>query len=315
MHKVPFISTLSRRTWLLRTGAGLAAGSLALVGNSGALAQTASGSKIKVLVSFSILADLVKAVGGDAVEVSSLVGPNEDAHIFEPKPSHAKTLLSSQLLVVNGLDFEPWMTKLVRSAGYKGASVVASQGVAPRTMQEDGHTETDPHAWQNPLNVILYTNNIAQALSKVDVANAAHYQARAKAYVQQLQELDDWAQGLFKEVPMAQRKVITSHDAFGYFAQHYQVKFLAAQGLNTESEPSARQIAQLVRQMRREKVRTVFLENMGNPRLMAQLGKEAGAQVGATLYADALSAPDQPGANYLSMMRHNVEKLAQSMKP
>ncbi|MBT0571345.1 metal ABC transporter substrate-binding protein [Curvibacter sp. CHRR-16] len=279
------------------------------------MAQTTLATKLKVLVSFSILADLVKVVGGDAVEVSSLVGANEDAHVFEPKPSHAKTLLGSQLLVVNGLDFEPWMTKLVRSASYKGKTVVASQGVKPLTMQEDGHTETDPHAWQNPLNVILYVNNIAQALASVDPAHAADYQARAQAYVQQLQELDSWAQSMFKEVPKAQRKIITSHDAFGYFAQHYQIQFLAAQGLNTESEPSARQIAKLVQQMRREKVRTVFLENMSNPRLITQLSKEAGAQVGATLYADALSAPDQPGATYLGMMRHNIDKLAQSLKP
>lgn len=261
---------------------------------------------IQVTASFSILGDLVRAVGGERVRVNTLVGPDQDAHTFEPRPSDAKTLLGSQLLVTNGLDFEPWASKLAKSAGYKGAVVVASQGVKARP--------NDPHAWQNPANVVLYVRNIAAGLSKLDPGGKVSYQGNAEAYVKELQALDSWAEAQFASVPVAQRKVITSHDAFGYFADRYQITFLAPQGMNTDVEPSAKQVAQLITQIKREKIRAVFVENMSSPKLVAQLSQDAGAKVGANLYADALSAPGQPGATYLQMMRHNVTQLAAGMK-
>ena len=282
-----------------------------LLVSSLALAFLASGTataadKIPVTASFSILGDLVRVIGGDRVTVTTLVGPDEDAHAFEPKPADAKVILRTQLWVTNGLGFEPWADKLATSAGYKGASVVASSGVKALA--------SDPHAWQNPNNVVLYVRNIAASLAKVDASSAATYQANADAYVKQLQAVDAWATAQFAAIPLNKRKVITSHDAFGYFAAHYQIKFLAPQGVNTDAEPSAKQVAQLIRQIQREKIRAVFVENMSNPKLIAQLGKDAGATVGASLYADALSTANQPGATYLQMMRHNVTQLAAGMR-
>jgi zinc/manganese transport system substrate-binding protein len=279
--------------------------------------------KLPVTASFSILGDLVRVVGGDRVAVTTLVGANEDAHVFEAKPSDAKTLLASKLVVLNGLGFEPWARKLLKSSGYKGETVMAAKGVKARAMQEEkghgahaghAHEEMDPHTWQNPNNVALYVRNIAAGLAKVDAAGAATYQANAEAYVKELQALDAWAQAQIATIPADKRKVITSHDAFGYFAAQYGVKFLAPQGVNTEAEPSAKQVAQLIKQIQREKIRAMFVENMSNPKLIAQLSKDAGATLGASLYADALSTADQPGATYLQMMRHNVTQLVAGMK-
>jgi zinc/manganese transport system substrate-binding protein len=291
------------------------ASALALLGSHAFAAE-----KLPVVASFSILGDLVRVVGGDRVVVTTLVGPNEDAHVFEAKPSDAKALLASKLLVLNGLGFEPWAGKLLKSSGYQGGIASAAKGVAARHMEEEkshgdhAHEDTDPHAWQNPQNVVLYVRNIATGLGKADPAGAATYQANAEAYVKELQTLDTWAKAQIAAIPADKRKVITSHDAFGYFAAQYGVKFLAPQGINTETEPSAKQVALLIRQIQREKIRAVFVENMSNPKLIAQLSKDAGATLGASLYADALSSADQPGATYLQMMRHNVTQLVAGMK-
>jgi zinc/manganese transport system substrate-binding protein len=186
--------------------------------------------------------------------------------------------------------------------------------VKGRTMaDEHGHAEGDPHAWQNPNNVVLYVRNIAAALAQADPEGAGLFEARADAYAKELQELDAWAKTQFATIPLAKRKVITSHDAFGYFAAQYQITFLAPQGVSTDAEPSAKGVAKLIRQIQREKIRAVFVENMGNPKLIAQLSQDAGVTLGAALYADALSGPDQPGATYLDMVRHNVRALAAGM--
>lgn len=282
---------------------------------------------VPVVASFSILGDLVRVVGGERVSVITLVGPDEDAHVFEPKPTDAKTLVQSRLLIVNGLGFEPWAQKLAKSAGYKGETVAASRGVKPLVMAEEDahgekghkdkghhHDEADPHAWQNPHNVVLYTRNIAAALAKVDPAGATAYQTNANAYVKELQALDTWAKAQFVAIPADKRKAITSHDAFGYLAAQYQIKFLAPQGVSTDAEPSAREVAQLIRQIQRERIKAVFVENMSNPKLLAQLGKDAGVTVGPALFVDALSAAGGPADSYLKLMRHNVTQLAAGMR-
>ena len=294
---------------------------LLVAGFAGALllsgaAQAGGTPPLPVVASFSILGDLVRVVGGERVSVTTLVGPDEDAHVFTPRPADARAIVQSRLLVINGLGFEPWAQKLARSAGYKGETVIASQGVKPRAITEDkAHgDEADPHAWQDPDNVMLYVHNIAAALAKVDPAGASTYQANAAAYVKELQALDSWASGQFAAIPVDKRKVITSHDAFGYFAAHYGIEFLAPQGVSTDAEPGAKGVAQLIRQIRREKIKAVFLENMNNPRLLAQLSKDAGVSPGATLYVDALSAPGGPAGSYLALMRHNVRQLALGMQ-
>ena len=288
-----------------------------LVASAAALALLGSPAqatdKLAVTASFSILGDLVRVVGGDRVAVTTLVGPDQDAHSFEPKPSDVKTILAGKLLVSNGLGFEPWANKLVRSAGYKGPVLVASKGVKTRSMQEDGQVETDPHAWQSPENVVRYVRNIAAALSQADPQGAPDYQAHSEAYTKELLALDRWTKEQFASIPPAKRKAITSHDAFGYFAAQYGITFLAPQGISSEAQPSAKQVARLIRQIQREKIRAVFVENMSNPQLVEQLSKDAGVSLGGSLYADALSAPGQPGATYLDMMRHNVRELVAGM--
>ena len=286
---------------------------VALLGVVGWSSSASAVDKLPVVASFSILGDLVTIVGGDRITVTTLVAADSDAHIFEPKPAHVKSIAQARLLVVNGLGFEPWAAKLAKSAGYQGDTMVATQGVQPLSMTEDGKKSLDPHAWQNPRNVIIYVRNIAAALTKLDPAGAVQFRGHSESYIKELEALDIWATGQFAVVPQAKRKVITSHDAFGYFASHYQITFLAPQGMSTESEPSAKQVAQLIRQIKAEKIKAVFVENMTNAKLLAQLAKDAGVVPGATLYADALSAADKPGASYLQMMRHNITQLAAGM--
>ena len=270
---------------------------------------------VPVVASFSILGDLVRVVGAGRVHVITLVGPDEDAHVFEPKPADARAIVQSRLLVTNGLGFEPWAQKLAQSAGYKGELVVVSKDVKALAMTVGkGSAETDPHAWQDPNNVVLYVRNIFAALSKADPAGGDVYRANTEAYVKELQTLDAWAREQFAAIPLSRRKVITSHDAFGYLAAHYQIKFLAPQGVSTDAEPSAKEVAQLIKQIQREKIKAMFVENMSNPKLLAQLSRDAGVQVGAALYSDALSSAGQPGATYLEMMRHNVAQLVAGMK-
>ena len=273
--------------------------------------------KLTVMASFSILGDLVQVVGGERVNVTTLVGPDQDAHVFEPKPQDAKNLLQAKLLVLNGAGFEPWAQRLVKSASYKGATIAASQQVKLLNMpaeKKGDKPEIDPHAWQNPNNVIFYIQNITAALSKLDPEGVAVFKKNSEAYIAELRELDTWAKSQFAPIPNNKRKVITSHDAFGYFATQYQITFLAPQGISTEAEPSAKQVAQLIRQIKSEKIKAVFVENMSNPKLISQLSKDAGVTLGEALYADALSGADKPGSTYLKMMRYNVNQIVLGMQ-
>ena len=292
---------------------------------------------LPVVASFSILGDLVKVVGGERVKVTTLVGPDADAHTFEPRPADAKTVLGARLLVLNGLHFEPWAQKLAQSAGYQGTTLVASQGVQPRALPKERKTDgdsgrmsvqpralpkeagrdpegADPHAWQDPRNVMAYVKNIAKSLSSLDPEGARSYQINSETYIQELQALDNFAQAQFAALFPQQRQVITSHDAFGYFGARYQIKFLAPQGVSPEGEPSAKEVAQLIRQIRHDKIHAVFIENMSNPQLLAQISRDTGVTLGPKLYVDALSGPSEPGSSYLKMMRHNVVQLVAGMK-
>lgn len=274
------------------------------------LAQAAE--RIPVVASFSILGDIVANVGGDRIAVQSLVGPDQDPHVFEPAPADVAKVEHARLLVLNGLGLEGWMARLSKSSGYRGAVVVASQGMHAHTMlAEDGKgRETDPHAWQDPTNVILYVKNIAAALTKVDPAGAAEYRANAAHYTAELKALDTWARKQYAQFPKARRRVITSHDAFGYHGTHYGIEFLAPQGVSTESEASARDVAALIRQMKAEHINAVFMENMSNPKLIEQMAKDSGVQMSGKLYPDALSRADGPAPTYLKLLRFNVTQIA-----
>ena len=276
--------------------------------------------KLTVTASFSILGDLVRVVGGDRVVVNTLVGPNQDAHVFEPRPEDVKTIIRSRLLVANGLGFEPWMDRLAKAADYKGVILHASTGVTPRVpsgksgKSANSQAAADPHAWQSPVNVATYVDNIATALTQLDPANGATFTANRVAYIQELSALDQWIKAQIAPLPKEKRRVITSHDAFGYFADQYEVSFMAPVGVSTQTEASAKDVALLIRLIKREKIKAVFMENMNDPKLLLQLSKEAGVVPGAALYSDALSSASQPGATYLQMMRHNVSHLVRGLK-
>lgn len=270
--------------------------------------------KPQVVTSFSILADLTRAVGGEHIILTNLVGPDEDAHVFEPSPEHARTLLQADLIIANGLGFEPWLERLLASSEARGRRIDASQGVLPLWLEEDGEKVADPHAWQSLSNAEIYVRNITQALSQLDPAHAAAYAANRDAYLAKLHALLKQANSRLASLPASQRKVVTSHDAFGYLGQAWQLQFIAPQGLSTHDEPSAAEVAALIRQLRSEGVRAVFVENIRDPRLVRQIADEAGARVGGTLYSDAL-ASQGPASTYLGMFQHNLDTLLATLAP
>lgn len=274
---------------------------------------------LKVVASFSILGDMVKQVGGDLVDVETLVGPDGDAHVFQPTPADGKKVSGAAIVFINGLGFEGWMERLTTSADYKGKIVVASKGLtSTRTMTEEEGSEaktiTDPHAWQSLTNGRLYIKNIAAALSEADAAHAAQYNANAATVDKELAALDGWVKSEIATVPATKRKVITSHDAFGYFSGAYHVTFVAPVGISTEAEPSAKGMKQLITQLKQEGVKAIFFENMASEKVVKQLASEANVTVGPALYADALSAKDGPAPTYQAMFKYNVSKLVQGMK-
>ncbi len=268
----------------------------------------AHAEKLKVVASFSILGDMVHQIAGDNIELKTLVGPDGDAHVYEPSPADAKAIAAADLVVVNGLGFEGWLSRLIESSGYKGPVVIASSGVGALAFKGDGMAQ-DPHAWQSLANGRIYVANIRDALMKADGAHAAQYRDNAARYLRQLAELEEWVGHEIAKVPEAQRQVITSHDAFQYFAVAYGVHFIAPLGISTDSEASAADIARLIDQIRAQKIRAVFMENITDTRLIRQLESDGGAYVGGTLYSDALSRADGPAATYLAMFRHNVTQL------
>jgi zinc/manganese transport system substrate-binding protein len=275
--------------------------------------------KIKVVASFSILADLVRNVGGDRVEVAVLVGRSKDSHGFEPSPADSRRVAEARLVVVNGLGFEGWLDRLVRAAGGKVPVAVASAGIQPRAGAADetrfgrDHAGVDPHAWQSVANVSRYVANIRDALIKVDPAGKEAYAANAGAYLARLDALDQEIRRTLAGIPPDRRRVITSHDAFGYFADAYAIAFLAPEGLSTEAEPSARAVARIIGQIESARIGALFLENVVDPRLLRQIARETGARIGGTLYSDALTGPDGPAPTYLDMMRHNTRALAAAL--
>lgn len=286
---------------------------LALMG-SPARAQ----DKINVVASFSILGDLVKNVGGVRVEVTTLVGPNGDAHSFSPTPADARKLAAAKLVFVNGLGFEGWMTRLVRASGTKAPMAVASTGVELRRMEDHHHPGrqvSDPHAWQSVANLKIYVANIRDGLRAADPSGADFYEANAKDYLGKLDALEREVIETVGKIPAERRKVITTHDAFGYFAGAYRVEFIAPSGVSADSEPSARDVVRIVAQIRRQKIPAVFMENISDPRLMQQIARETGARIGGTLYSDALSDANGPAASVIDMMRSNVRELAKALAP
>ncbi|WP_145518664.1 metal ABC transporter substrate-binding protein [Yersinia bercovieri] len=281
----------------------------ALLSSPLAMAKT-----IEAVASFSILGDIVQQVGGEHVNVITLVGPNGDPHGFEPTPKNSKQLSKADVVFVSGLGLEGWLERLISASGYKGQVVVASTGVDSRKMDDEGKRVTDPHAWNSMANGIKYANNVMNALIVADPEDADYFRKRGGEYIQQLEKLDADAKAQFAAIPADQRKVLTSHDAFGYFSQEYGVNFLSPVGFSTESEASASGVAALINQIKQEKIKTYFIENQTDPRLVKQIAAASGAKAGGELYPEALSPAGGPAATYAEAFKHNVDTLVGSMK-
>ncbi|WP_353233075.1 metal ABC transporter substrate-binding protein [Pseudomonas helleri] len=287
---------------------------LAAVFALSSMAGLAQAKPIEAVASFTVLADMVQNVGGDHVHVTSLIGPNGDPHAYEPTPNDAQALKRADLVFVSGLHLEGWLDRLIKASGYQGQPVVLSNGIKTRSMEEDGKRITDPHAWNSAANGVVYVRNIISALQKADPANASDYQAKGEQYIQQLEQLDAYARAQVQAIPSGKRKVLTSHDAFGYFGDAYGVTFLSPLGFSTETEASASDVAKLIKQIKQEHVSTYFFENSSDPRLVKQIADASGAQPGGELYVESLSPADGPAPTYAQMFRYNVDKLTAAMK-
>jgi zinc/manganese transport system substrate-binding protein len=287
--------------------------SLALLALALPIGTAQAQDKIAAVASFSILGDLVKNVGGDRVALTTLVGPDGDAHVYEPNPADAKAVAEAKLVFINGLGFEGWMSRLVEASGSKAALVTASSGVTPIPFEAEGGHANDPHAFQSIPNAKIYVANIRDALAAADPAGKTVYEGNATAYLAKLDTLDAEIRAAINAIPKGQRKIITSHDAFGYFGKAYGFTFLAPEGISTEAEPSAKEVARLIRQIKADKVKAIFVENITDQRMIRQIAAESGAVIGGELYSDALSPPDGPAGTYIDMFRHNIKTLSAAL--
>ena len=264
---------------------------------------------VDVVASFSILGDFVQNVGGDRVRVSTLVGPGGDVHVYSPAPSDAQKIAESKLLVINGLGLEGWLPRLLQASGSKAPIVMATAGIAP--LKVGFHA--DPHAWQSVPEAKIYVTNIRDALVSVDPADAGVFRSRADIYLAKLDALDREVREAIARIPPNRRKLITTHDAFGYFASAYGIEFIAPIGVSTESEASARDIAGVITQIKTEKIPAVFLENISDPRLIRQISAETGARVGGTLFSDSLTSEKGNAPTYIDLVRHNIKALTSAL--
>jgi zinc/manganese transport system substrate-binding protein len=269
------------------------------------------------VATFSILGDLVRQVGGERVEVTTLVGPNGDAHVYSPTPADGRRLADARVIFTNGLNFEGWIDRLIKSSGAKAPKVEASRGVKPLEDREGGHGHghgsLDPHAWQSIGNAKIYAANIRDALIAADPDGKAAYEAQAAAYLVRLDEVEAQAKSLAARIPPERRKIITSHDAFRYFEAAYGIDFVSPQGVSTDAEASAKDVGRIIQQIRREKIAAVFVENVSDARLMERIAKETGARIGERVYSDALSEPGGPAGTYIDMMRHNIRAFSAAL--
>ena len=279
-----------------------------------ALSPSVFANTVNTVASFSVLGDIVQQVGGEHVKVSELVGPNGDPHTFEPSPKDSVLINKADVVFISGLGLEGWIDRLVTASGYKGDVVTASTGVKTRSMVEDGETVTDPHAWNSAANGVIYARNVMNALIKADPADAKYFQTQGQAYIQKLEKLDSWAKGKFAGVANDKRKVMTSHDAFGYFGQEYGVQFLAPVGFSTEAEASAADVGKLIDQIKQEHIHTYFIENQTDPRLVKQIAAATGAKSGGELYPEALTDANGEAPTYAIAFEHNVDVIYNSMK-
>jgi zinc/manganese transport system substrate-binding protein len=282
---------------------------LILLALAAAVAPARAENRLNVVASFSILGDFARNVGGERVSVTTLVGPDGDVHVYTPAPSDAQKVADAKLVIINGLGLEGWLSRLVQSAGGKATMITASQGITPRKLGADA----DPHAWQSVANAKIYVANIRDALAGADPAGGGIYRDNAGRYLAKLDAHDRDVRAAVAQIPEGRRKVISTHDAFGYFAAAYGIEFIAPQGVSTESEASARDIAAIITQIKTSKIPAVFLENISDPRLMRRISTETGARIGGTLYSDSLTGEKGDAPTYIDMVRHNIKALTSAL--
>ncbi|WP_442893495.1 metal ABC transporter substrate-binding protein [Bradyrhizobium sp.] len=276
-----------------------------------AIGPSRAAERLDVVASFSIIGDFVRNVGGNSVSVTTLVGPDSDAHVYAPTPADAKKIAGARLIFVNGLGFEGWLPRLVQSSGSRAKIVTASDGISPLRLG----SAADPHAWQSVGNAKVYVANISRALAAADPDGAEQFRKNAQAYVETLDALDREVRDAVARIPPDRRKVISTHNAFGYFAAGYGIEFIAPLGVSTESEPSARDIARIITQIRTAGIPAVFLENITDPRLIGRISAETGARIGGTLYSDSLTGEKGDSPTYIAMVRHNIKTLTSALSP
>ena len=301
----------------MRLKRSLALAALALA----ALASHAAAAPLKVVATFSVLGDMVATIGGDRVTLTTIVGGDGDTELYQPTPADARTLAEASVLVLNDInpEFEPWLDGLVRQSGFKGTKLVASRGAKIITEEEEGHgggksgPKSDQHAWHDLSNGAVYARNIGAGLAQADPANADFYKTRTDAYIAEIKKLDAWAKAEIATVPKAKRQVITSHDGFEYLGKAYGIKLIPARGWVNDKEPSAEDVSRLIAQVRQNKIKALFVENMNDPRVIERVARESDATIGGTLYSDALSRPGGEADTYLKMARHNIEALKAGM--
>lgn len=311
---------------------GMAGGALVLGAWS---ARAVSREPLPVVASFSILGDMVREIGGERVMVTTIVGRNSDVHNFEPTPGNAKALQQARVLILNGLGFETWLPRLVEASGFNGVSVTASEGVKLRRLghetgkethagdkraeggqgeRDQAHGDIDPHAWQDLANGMVYARNIAAGLARADPRNASYYESKAAGYIARMKALDHEVRSALAAIPREYRRVISSHDAFGYFGDAYGIEFIPMTGVSSQAEPSARDVARIIQLAREIRVSGVFIENMSNPAVAQQVARESQVLMGGTLYSDALGPADQPASSYLGMISWNAGRLVYVLK-
>lgn len=269
-------------------------------------------SKIQAVTTFTVLEDFVKRIGGDRIEITNLVPSDSDPHIYEPTPQDVKKISKADLIFINGLGFEGWIKRLIKGAGAKGEMVICTQYIHPRLVFEDTLVR-DPHAWHSIPHAKIYIRNIANALKKADPKNGDFYEKNTRAYLQELTLLDEYIRRKIDNVPPSKRKIITAHDAFGYFGNSYGIQMFAPQGISTESESKVHSIIDLIKQIKREKITTIFVEKISDPKIVQQIGRETGAKIGGELYADGLSDKDGQAPNYIEMIKYNFHLILSAM--
>ncbi len=263
---------------------------------------------LKVVATFTIIADMVKTIGGPHVEVQTIVGPNGDAHVHEPLPDDLKKILESDVLFVNGLGFEGWLTRLIKASGYKGPIIVATEGIPPLLTTSENKLP-DPHAWNSISLAFFYVQNIVNALKQYRPEHGAYFEKAAHAYRLKLEKLRLWALDKLREIPKERRKIITTHDAFRYFGQEFEISFISLMGVDTNAETSASMLVQVAQKIKQQNIQALFFENIKNPNMMKVLAEETKVRIGGTLYSDALSEPFGPAPTYYDLMKHNISQI------